>query len=223
MAPDGVAWLAARVAPPEAEVRTDVEHDGLAIREADAAVEPLFIEVAGVLAEHPSLAASVAEAVGVIHLLQTSPAYDLSHSEPRWANRIFVSIPERIDRIGALRLAESVVHEAMHLQLTKLEATTPLVRDAASTLHSPWRMARRPAGGVLHGLYVFVSLRAFFEAHVEALGSAGRRHLAQRKAEIDAELLEVDFAALAANLTPAGQVFLAKLRHLGAESERLGG
>jgi HEXXH motif-containing protein len=53
------------------------------------------------------------------------------------------------------RLAEALLHEAGHLQLSLVERFVPLVTEGSTTFYSPWRRKQRPLRGVLHGLYVF--------------------------------------------------------------------
>lgn len=48
--------------------------------------------------------------------------YDVSHSTPVLPLSIFVSVPGADERHAELRLAESIIHEAMHLQLTFIES-----------------------------------------------------------------------------------------------------
>lgn len=217
-APTDANWLWDRVVPPPPEIAASVASGGLqfaSIREADA---QLFVEAAAAVGAMASLARTVAERVGIVHVLRADVGYDVSHSEPQWADRIFVSVPERRDRVGALRLAESVIHEAMHLQLTDLEATFALVRDLSGQLRSPWRRAPRPVGGVFHGLFVFTCLRAFFEAHREPMGSAAAQHVHRRLEEIDGEIAEIDVNALAAGLTPGGTALLSRLLAAGVQA-----
>lgn len=90
-----------------------------------------------------------------IHRLESKgPGYDASHSDPALPFSIFVSLPVG-ERFGALRLAESMLHEAMHLQLTLLEHAGPLVHDELACGYSPWQQTERPLGGLMHGLFVF--------------------------------------------------------------------
>ena len=64
----------------------------------------------------------------------------------------------------------------------------------------------RPAGGVLHGLYVFACLRQFFlriaacrQAPAEEIAYAARRVL-----QIEAEIEAVDLSELTGHMTPDG-------------------
>ena len=197
-------WLRASVKPPEAAIEREVSTQGLLLRPevaGDAAVLDLAqhqLEMA------PSIAGVVRAWVREIHLLASRPGYDVSHSEPRWPHRIFVSMPERRDAVGALRVSENVVHEAMHLQLTGLEMHEPLVRDHGRCLFSPWRDEPRAAGGVLHGLFVFTGLSAFFSEIAPVLGRDEQRHALHRISEIRSEIATIDLNELLTSLTPSG-------------------
>ena len=89
--------------------------------------------------------------------------YDVSHSDPQVPFSIFVSVPQARRPHDALRVVESIVHEAMHLQLTLLEQTLPLVHPSDHTYFSPWKGTYRSPQGVLHALYVFRVIDRFLE------------------------------------------------------------
>ena len=75
-----------------------------------------------ILAHVPTLQKTVGSLVGVCHILKPEDDdYDVSHSHPYVPFSIFVSIPQQRRANCELRVAESIVHEAMHLQLTLLE------------------------------------------------------------------------------------------------------
>jgi HEXXH motif-containing protein len=111
------------------------------------------------------------EAIGAvvksIHLLVAEPEYDISYSSPAIPFSIFVSVPRADERNAVVRLAEAIIHEAMHLQLTLIEAIVPLISGSPTTAFSPWKHEDRPIQGVLHGLYVFGVI-------FQALGSLGQ-------------------------------------------------
>ena len=159
----------------------------------------------------PDLEQAVTGIVRYIHPLAAEPGYDVSHSQPRWRDRIFLSCPERMDEVGALRLAEGVLHEAMHLLLTDEEERDYLVSHPAAELLSPWRKEQRLAGGVLHGFFVFACIRLFMVrlSSGTVLGAPGRIHVEGRIRETGAELASVDVARLSACLTPRGVAAIA--------------
>jgi HEXXH motif-containing protein len=99
------------------------------------------------------LTATLAPLARAIHRLEAPPDFDVSHSEPALPYSIFVSIPPT-SATSAARLAESILHEAMHLQLSLIEAEEPLVSAPEQAGWSPWQTVERPVQGLLHGLYV---------------------------------------------------------------------
>ncbi|MFC4595608.1 aKG-HExxH-type peptide beta-hydroxylase [Sphingobium tyrosinilyticum] len=140
---------------------------------------------------------------GLAIVSSQGPDYDTSHSEPAWPGWIFVSIPGRGVR-GALRLAEGVIHEAMHHNLTALEHQLPLTLSD-DAIYSPWKQETRTASGVLHGLYVFVCLAAYFHqiCRQACVGDASRARIAA----ILEEVASIDRARLEAALSESGLRF----------------
>lgn len=101
---------------------------------------------------------AVADLVRSVHCVAArGRGYDCSHSEPSIPFSVFVSIPFG-ERHAELRLAESILHEAMHLQLTLIESYEPSVSREAASGYSPWQQSERPVQGLLHGLYVFAAI-----------------------------------------------------------------
>jgi HEXXH motif-containing protein len=106
----------------------------------------------------------------IINLVRTiqvlrndDPEVDLSYSHPKIPFSIFVSVCEDDLEISNLRVAESVLHEAMHLKLTLIEEIFPLVKkDLSERVYSPWKKEERPILGVLHGLFVFKTINEFY-------------------------------------------------------------
>lgn len=169
----------------------------------------LFKLAIGVISRLPDLHQVVKDVVGQVHALKAVSGYDVSHSEPRWRTTVFVSIPERRDIVGALRLAESIVHEAMHLLLTSWETIGSFVAEPDVMLQSPWRGTQRPVQGVLHGTFVFVCIRTFFSRLASAgLGASAVDHLTRRLNQISEELSAVDLLRLRSALTPRGAAYL---------------
>ncbi len=145
--------------------------------------------------------------VGAIHVIEAQgPGYDVSHSEPSIPFSIFVSVPIG-ERHGTLRLAESLLHEAMHLQLTLIERDAPMVLETDATGLSPWQQCERPLAGLLHGLYVFTGIDQWL-AQLEAAPSTSsedRIYLSRRRAQIAQEIAAVATLANAPGLTPIGR------------------
>lgn len=200
------AELAARARSVPPTIAAALHGPGLLPAEPKALSTPVLRAALLWIAQVPDLASIVAETVSDMHFLKAEAGYDISHSEPRWRTRIFVSIPDLVDAVGALRLAESIVHEAMHLHLTNLEERVPLVANLDNRVASPWRSELRTYQGVLHGLFVFCSIACFFENMTgkKALNSSGLRHVAKRSQQIALELRSINFDELCEGLTEQG-------------------
>lgn len=205
------SWIGSRISPQPRIIATELSSRNLvAWDQPDQPIE--LLENAGRwVGLERTLAAIIAEVVHNIHLLRAPPGYDVSHSEPRWPSRIFVSIPERSDDVGGLRLAESIIHEAMHLHLTNQEHAAPLVIEFTRLIKSPWRAEPRSYQGVLHGLFVFTCLITYFRRISKRfMSDASANHRERRIAEIKDEILSLEIARLCAGLTAKGAVLAGK-------------
>lgn len=153
----------------------------------------------------PVVATAVSQLVRVIHLVKAPhPDYDISHSDPDLPFSIFISLPGGHQVEGTVRLAESILHEAMHLQLSLFEQHTPLIARPEAQLYSPWKQTERPVQGILHGLYVFGVIDAFMEILEQMPGEYDGRLIRQRRGQIADEIAEVSELALASDLTETG-------------------
>ncbi|HTE42871.1 MAG TPA: HEXXH motif-containing putative peptide modification protein [Steroidobacteraceae bacterium] len=158
---------------------------------------------------------TLAALIRSIHLLDAPAEYDVSYSDPALPFSVFFSIPPsgRVDTIP--RLAESILHEAMHLQLSLVEHFVPLV-DGVFVGHSPWQAKPRPAQGLLHGLYVFGVIRQVFDL-LRAQGGAFDSYLSRRSGEIGAEINML--ANFECALTPVGRLLRQRLICAGRNSK----
>jgi len=160
-----------------------------------------------VLSRVPTLMRTILALVRSIHLIKPrSPDHDVSFSEPSVPFSVFVSVPQERYATDVLRVAEAVVHEAMHLQLTLIEQHVPLANSTSNKYYSPWRNQYRNAQSILHAIYVFTSVA---KALVE-IRSSGRwavewtDHIQSRCSEITKQLLEVRAVQCIRELTPLG-------------------
>ena len=147
-----------------------------------------------VLARIPSLQATVTALIRNCHVLKPeNDIYDVSHSDPQVPFSAFMSIPRQHGPMDALRVAESLVHEAMHLQLTLIERLLPLVEKSDQTYFSPWKGTQRSPQGVLHALYVFRAIDGFFGRLLTLSGwsVASLEHMRTRRWEIAQQISEV--------------------------------
>ena len=163
----------------------------------------------------PDLAMALGHLLGAIHVLQPPGAdYDVSHSDPDIPFSVFVGVSLEPGPLDRLRLAEELVHECMHLQLTLLEAWRPLVCGIEELHPSPWQGRPRPTRGVLHGFYVFAALDAFFSRLVASggLDPMEAAHVIARRREIVRELaVAAGGLARSCELTDEGRSLVAEL------------
>ena len=138
----------------------------------------------------PSLRETVNQLVLCVHILRPHTAsFDISHSDPALPFSVFLSVPRASLPNAALRACESLVHEAMHLQLTLLEHNTLYVFHDNPIRPSPWRPDLRPPRAILHGVYVFSVLHEFFNLLSSTLCRSDElRYVNRRRTQISTEL-----------------------------------
>ena len=139
-------------------------------------------------------------------LICSDDEVDISFSDPQVPLSIFVSCPS-VQAVHAVeRLAESIIHEALHLQLSLVERVEPLVEESASQLlvHSPWKGEDRTVQGVLHGAYVFGNLLVFWTWVAEKRPDSAEFAKA-RVRTIEAEMRDVSHLVRCQRLTGAGR------------------
>ncbi len=156
----------------------------------------------------------------ISHLVRTmqvvgaeDPDTDISYSHPDLPSAIFFSVCTDNNAVGRLRVAESILHETMHLKLSLIERMIPVVIPGASgRFFSPWRDELRPAQGVVHGIFVFRTLLDFFreaEGRVKDREAVG--HVRDRQVQIGEELASLSGFEHCPDLTPAGASLITSL------------
>jgi hypothetical protein len=171
-------------------------------------IKSRFIDAFKLISAVPGIASAVAELLAVAHVLKPlAPEYDISYSDPSVPFSIFVSICPHAQEHDDLRLAEAIVHECMHLQLTLLEDVVPLVKDGGDKFYSPWQGTMRPSQGILHGLYVFRVIDEFFAALLQhgQFGIRERRYMSHRIATIKREIAGLMSFEHSEDLTTSGR------------------
>lgn len=149
---------------------------------------------------------SVHTLVRSIHLLSAQESFDVSHSDPALPYSIFISLPTG-ERHAELRLAESILHEAMHLQLTLIEAHQTLTMRDSDLGYSPWQKIDRPISGLVHGLYVFRIIDRWL-ARIDAkalFGAGANNYVARRRSEIFSEIATLGELPSSPALSPFGR------------------
>lgn len=161
----------------------------------------------------PDAAESVATLVRTVHALVTKDdAYDVSFSDPRAPFSVFVSVPRQNEPETTLRVAESILHEAMHLQLTMIDLFVPLIQRPRRRYYSPWRKEERPVEGIVHAAYVFDAIYQFLaltlpQAKCESL----ERYILGRMRQIHSEFNEIRAFTNCPALTDIGASFVSRM------------
>lgn len=133
------------------------------------------------------------------------PDYDTSYSHPNLPLSIFFSLCAD-DEISNLRVAESILHEAMHLKLSLIEKSIQLVKNPEHTYFSPWRDEQRPIGGVLHGIFVFTAILSFYrKLLVSETNSNVVEYLSSRCESIETEMKMILEFPFSSGLTNEGK------------------
>jgi HEXXH motif-containing protein len=159
-------------------------------------------------------AAAVGAVLAVLHVLKPAgPNYDVSYSDPVLPFSIFVGVDASSGAHYDLRLAESILHECMHLQLSLIEETVPMIAGCEERFHSPWQRTMRPSQGVLHGLYVFRVIQDFHRALLEGGFCTDEEHsyLTCRISVIEEEIATIDHFRASRELTNAGKQLVGAL------------
>lgn len=163
----------------------------------------------------PSLWSTIIALVKSLHLINSKDdEYDVSFSEPNLPFSIFISVPNGNDWVSAMRVAEAVVHEGMHLQLTLINQVLPLANQMSPNLYySPWKSAFRPASSILHALYVFSVVMRMFDnlSNITVKSSVQSEFLNKRKSQICSQVTMFQDFAESKDLTAIGRILAKRL------------
>ena len=189
------------------KVEAYFELKGVRFYSPDELKTPVLIqtlkEAFNLIALTPTLCQSVSVLVKSLHLLiPPDVASDVSFSEPEIPFSIFVSMPYEAVEWRALRVAEAIIHEAMHLQLSLVERIVPLVDGEEEVFYSPWKQVQRKTAGLLHALYVFAIIDSWLEKI--SLLSDGL-YVDRRRSEIKSQISQNSLFAESADLTSEGR------------------
>jgi HEXXH motif-containing protein len=140
----------------------------------------------------------------------------------------------------SLKLADDLLHETAHHLLHGIQEAFNLMHRGPETeevqaFNSPWRGSRRPLHGILHGTYTFLFRAELFTRLAAAqarlpralgplLGPGGlsflRRERRRELSMIRSALVDLQGAATAGLLTPAGRTLLRAMSAWRARLER---
>lgn len=155
----------------------------------------------------PPLHGTLAGMCRSLHVLLASDRhFDVSYSDPSVPFTIFVSCPRVKENNRVERLAENIIHEALHLQLSLVERVEPLVVDGTENepVLSPWKEGERTLPGLLHAAYVFSNLRCFWKR--VAIAHPNSSSFARKRVEvIDQEIYSARHLVDSPSLTATGR------------------
>ncbi|MGW0286176.1 HEXXH motif domain-containing protein [Streptomyces sp. NPDC003236] len=145
--------------------------------------------------------------LAVTPLPDRSPAEVFSGSDPEAFGGLLLTRPAR-----PVDLAVALVHEAQHSKLSTLMDLVALMRGGREETHyAPWRADPRPLRGMLHGVYAFLGVAAFWFALRERPGTTdAERAAADFEGALRRGQVEEGLGTLWAHavLTHAGERFL---------------
>ena len=174
---------------------------------SDMEFRPTLVSSLEFIGMDHSLEGTVAGLCRSLHVLIASGRdFDVSYSDPSLPLSVFVSCPLPGERNRVERLAESIVHEALHLQLSLVERVEPLVIDGPDEdpVFSPWKDELRTVRGLVHAVYVFGNLRHFWNGVASKCPESSS--FAQTRIQtIDAEMVGAAHLVEDRSLTVAGR------------------
>ena len=160
----------------------------------------------------PTVLPTVCTLVRSLHILDPiGDETDVSFSDPTLPFSIFVSVPRQWSEVAALRVAEAILHEAMHLQLTLMERVVPFVISQRKLYYSPWRDDPRNSEGILQALYVFGVIRSYLRVLSVRWSSPVNNYVADRIAQINCEIEQAQHFRECNELTPDGVALVTRI------------
>lgn len=114
-----------------------------------------------------------------------------------------------------LKLSEAIVHEYHHNELYRYMMNVGVITDGASEklFYSPWRADARPLFGLIHALYVFTGVSAFFRSLCRASSDEQLRSFCAFRQKDILERLAVGCAQVQmADLDTEGQALIFWIR-----------
>jgi hypothetical protein len=174
-----------------------------------------LISAMGMIEKVPAIYLDVTKMARMVIVIDSPDLdFDVSYSHPNIPFSIFVSTCQNLDDISNIRVAESIIHEAMHLKLSMMETLVPMLEASGDAkLYSPWRLGFRPVQGVLHGLFVFRMLYEFYlQLHGDYLNSFSNvSFIEDRLKSINGEIDQVYQLVREKALTKSGEMLVANL------------
>ena len=160
----------------------------------------------------PSVWPTVSQLVRAIHIIDPCDNdTDVSFSDPSMPFSVFVSVPSMRSEIVTLRIAEAILHESMHLHLTLIAQTVPLLQPRGEMQYSPWRGVERDSEGIIQALYAFRAIRTFFAELPNRRSHAVNNYVSERKKQIDSQIRQAYTFRESDELTAEGATLVTRL------------
>jgi HEXXH motif-containing protein len=205
-----------RIVAPSSALSSFYEKHGLELLALNnyAEVASKVISAIDILNNIQPVGAFIRQIVSSVQILEAEDKEtDISYSHPDIPFSIFFSLCEPMSIISDLRVAESILHEAMHLKLTLIENYCSLVKPhTRQTFHSPWRDEQRPIRGVLHGMFVFKAISDLYALILTKTKNENiESFILKRRRQIADEMLSIRDFYNSPGLTKEGRQLAIKL------------
>lgn len=149
--------------------------------------------------------------IQLVRDLSAHPDKTVSFSDDSVPGALYVAPVTGQGHLDVTDLADSIIHEHRHQKLYLLSRTVDLVAADRPLVRSPWREELRPPSGVLHAVFVFAELKAFWDWVVKTGPLQVRIHASQEVSTITSRLQEGAAILGDTALTPAGRRMVAVL------------
>lgn len=143
--------------------------------------------------------------IQLVRDLSAHPDKTVSFSDDSVPGALYVAPVTGQGDLDMTDLADSIIHEHRHQKLYLLSRAVDLVASDWPLVHSPWREELRPPSGVLHAVFVFAELKAFWEWVANSGPSASRARARADVSTISNRLHEGAAILGETELTPAGR------------------
>ena len=163
----------------------------------------------------PTVWPTVCQLVRALHVIDPGDnETDVSFSDPSVPFSVFVSVPPAPSETATLRVAEAILHEAMHLHLTLIAQVVPLVQLRGEMRYSPWRGDERDSEGILQALYVFSVIRSFLTMILMARPVEAGDYVSGRIQRIESQIRRASGFRECDELTPEGAALVTRLLYI---------
>lgn len=149
--------------------------------------------------------------VQLIRDVEAHPDKVVSFSDDTVPGALYVGAPVEWTADAVHDVADSIIHEHRHQKLYLVGRRADLLVQDWPLVPSPWREEPRPPSGVLHAVFVFLELRAFWRWTAQR-GPASLRERAEADVQrIERQLSEGIHVLNTCRLTPAGEALVSHL------------